>query len=162
MPIIARLIYASLLWQERRRARSRGVSGTKGEAMASGIAPHLETGHRGEALAYWYLRRLGYTMVARNLRMRPGAGELDLVGWDGPVLAFIEVKTRSSTVAGLPEETVRHNQQKRIARAAQVYMRRVKRKGVNYRFDIVSVIWDQQDGFRLKLIKDAFRPAPDR
>ena len=162
MPLFARIVYASLLWQERRRAKSGVASGAKLRKAVSTTAPHLETGRRGETLAYWYLRREGYTMVARNLRLRPEVGELDLVGWDGPVLAFIEVKTRTSLEAGLPEEAISENQQKRIARAAQVYLRRLKRKELNYRFDVVSVIWDEHKGFRLRLIRDAFRPGGSR
>jgi putative endonuclease len=82
---------------------------------------------------------------------------LDLVGWDGPILAFIEVKTRTSQEAGPPEAAVSRSKQKRIARAAREYLRRLKRKPVNYRFDIVGVSWDLEAGFRARLIKDAFK-----
>ena len=47
---------------------------------------------KGETFAYWYLRRNGYVMVARNYTAQPMKGEIDLVGWDGAVLAFVEVK----------------------------------------------------------------------
>jgi len=145
-------MYATLEWKERRQAAAPARLRTE--------AGHLDIGRRGEALAYWYLRRVGYIMVARNLRIRQGAGELDLVGWDGQVLAFIEVKTRTSEQCGPPELAVGVAQQQRIVRAAQFYMRRLKQKAVNYRFDIVSVAWDPQAGYRLKLIKDAFKDAP--
>ena len=45
-------------------------------------------------------------MVARNYRARSGAGEIDLVAWDGDALAFVEVKTRSSEEYGAPEAAV--------------------------------------------------------
>jgi putative endonuclease len=108
-------------------------------------------------LAYWYLRQAGYTLVARN--RRPGArnGELDLVGWDGPVLAFIEVKTRTSDQAGPPETTVSAEQRRRIARSAQMQVRRTGRKDVTYRFDIASVHWEPDLGYRVRLVKDAFK-----
>lgn len=118
---------------------------------------HLETGRRGEALAYWYLRRMGYLIVARNLRMRPDAGELDLVGWDGKILAFVEVKTRTSDAAGPPETAVSLRQQQRITQAARFYLERLKQKEVNYRFDIVSVAWEPQKGYQVRLTKDAFK-----
>lgn len=153
MSLFARFVYAVLIRQDRRRAGRRSV---KPCTTDPSLAPHLATGRRGETLAYWYLRCRGYTMVARNLRMRPGMGELDLVGWDGSVLAFIEVKTRSSLEAGQPEEAVGERQRLRIAKAAEAYMRRLKRKELNYRFDIVSVIWNETEGFRLRLIKNAF------
>ncbi len=57
---------------------------------------HLQTGKRGEDEAYFYLRKLGYVMVARNWRSPRRKGELDLVGWDGDTLCFVEVKTRTT------------------------------------------------------------------
>lgn len=151
MALLGRVVYAALMWKEHRRARRVGV-GVAEESASSQV-----TGRTGEALAYWFLRREGYTVVARNLRQQPAAGELDLIGWDGTVLAFIEVKTRTSTAAGPPEAAVMHRQQRRIARAAAIYMRRSKRKAINYRFDIVSVAWKSHEGYELKLIKDAFK-----
>ncbi len=50
----------------------------------------------GRRYAYWYLRRHGYVFVARNFTVPGVKGEIDLIGYDGPVLAFVEVKTRST------------------------------------------------------------------
>jgi putative endonuclease len=80
-----------------------------------------------------------------------------MVGWDGPVLAFIEVKTRTGEVAGPPEMALGPDQQRRIVNSAQEYMRRLKRKPAGYRFDIASVLWDPAMGYRVRVIKDAFR-----
>ncbi|MGA2963997.1 MAG: YraN family protein [Candidatus Korobacteraceae bacterium] len=63
-------------------------------------ARHIKTGRRGEDLAYFHLRQMGYVMVARNWRTIRHRGELDLIGWDEQVLCFIEVKTRTSR--GIP------------------------------------------------------------
>lgn len=153
MSWFARLMYRALVWKERQRARrARHIS-----AEHSGEAAHLKTGERGETLAYWYLRQAGYTIVARNRRARSGRGELDLVGWDDAILAFVEVKTRTSAEAGPPEAAVTRNKQKRIAKAAKEYLRRLKQRPVNYRFDVVSVFWDPQAGYQVRLIKDAFK-----
>ncbi|MGH9404074.1 MAG: YraN family protein [Terriglobia bacterium] len=163
MSLFARFVYATLVWQDRRRARmTNRRRGPPAAAPAPQPAPHLVKGRRGETLAYWYLRRTGYTMVARNLRMRADAGELDLIGWDGQVLAFVEVKTRTSLEGGQPEEAVGERQRRRIVKAAEAYMRRLRRKELDYRFDIVSVIWDEREGFRLRLIKDAFKGRAGR
>ncbi len=154
MALIARAIYKVLTWQERRRALS--APGVK--RPRPGAAPgHLETGRRGERLAYWRLRSIGYTVVARNLRSRPGVGELDLVAWDGPILCFVEVKTRTSGGAGPPEAALTFNQQRRIIAAAQIYKRGLKQKAVNYRFDVVSVAWSAESGLQATLIRDAFK-----
>ena len=50
---------------------------------------HLLTGKRGEEAAYFYLRRRGYLMIARNWRSPRHHGDLELVGWDADVLCFI-------------------------------------------------------------------------
>ena len=57
---------------------------------------HLLTGRRGEEAAYFYLRRLGYMMVARNFRTPRRRGEIDLIGWHKDILCFVEVKTRTT------------------------------------------------------------------
>jgi len=154
MRILARLMYRALVWKERQRARLAARSGPEEKRSASDA--HLATGRQGESLVYWYLRQAGYTLVARNRPSRYGAGELDLIGWDGPVLTFIEVKTRTSAVGGPPESAVTLKQRKRIASAAKVYVRRLKPRPT-YRFDIASVTWDAKAGWQVRLIKDAFK-----
>src|ERR1700735_1717543 len=54
----------------------------------------LRTGVRGETYAYWFLRRRGYILIARNYTLPGCKGEIDIVGYDGETLAFVEVKTR--------------------------------------------------------------------
>jgi putative endonuclease len=153
MSLFASLMYRALVWKERQRA----LRAAKGPSAESARAKHLDTGERGETLAYWYLRQAGYTIVARNRRARSGAGELDLVGWDGPVLAFVEVKTRTSFEAGPPEAAVSRAKQRRVVKAAKEFLRRLKKHPVNYRFDIASVIWEPESGLHVRLIKDAFK-----
>jgi len=176
MSLFASLMYRALAWKERQRARmAQGsplrrrnhpgqletVSGRERDARfvktGDTQAPHLEIGKRGESLAYWYLRQAGYTIVARNRPSASGAGELDLVAWDGPVLAFVEVKTRSSLEAGQPEAAVSLKKQKRVAKTAREYIRRMGRKAITYRFDTVSLLWDSQAGYHVRLTKDAFK-----
>jgi putative endonuclease len=147
-------MYRALVWKERQRAlRGEPLGKT---TKTPGRHAHLVTGERGETLAYWYLRQAGYTIVARNRRARSGAGEVDLIGWDGPTLAFVEVKTRTTDAAGPPELAVSHAKQKRIGKAAHDYLRRMRKKPESYRFDIVSVFWDETAGLRVRLIKNAF------
>ena len=150
---LARLMYRALAWKEHQRAQ-RAALLQKAERRKSETP---ELGARGETLAYWYLRQAGYTVVARNWRARSGAGELDLVGWEGPILAFVEVKTRASEAAGAPEEAVSRNKQKRVIRAAKEYLRQLRRKPVSCRFDVVSVWLDPEEGLQVRLIKDAFQ-----
>jgi Holliday junction resolvase-like predicted endonuclease len=64
---------------------------------------HQRTGRRGEEAAYFYLRTLGYVMVARNYRSPRRHGEIDIIGWHKNVLCFIEVKTRTTRDVNLPK-----------------------------------------------------------
>jgi len=88
------------------------------------------TGLRGESFAYWYLRRHGYTIVARNYRLPHPHGEIDLIGWDGDVLAFVEVKTRTTSTAGPPEQAVHSAKQEAVERLARHYLARAARRPV--------------------------------
>lgn len=152
MSILAHAVYTILIRKEKKRAKVlKGLPPT-----TLGKDGHLETGRHGETLVYWYLRRNGYTIVARNRRGSGGAGELDMVGWDGPVLAFIEVKTRTSEEAGPPEASLQTSQQERIARAAHRYIQRLKVAPASFRFDVASVSWHPEQGFGVRVIKDAF------
>jgi putative endonuclease len=152
---IACLIYGALVWKERRRAKpGSGPGQTRGP---KGKKEHLKVGSRGETLVYWHLRQAGYVIIARNRRPRRRLGELDMIGWDGPVLAFIEVKTRSGEEAGPPQGTVGRRQQQRIVHSAREYMKRLTRKPQAYRFDIAGVLWDPVAGFKVQVVKDAFK-----
>ncbi|HXN97771.1 MAG TPA: YraN family protein, partial [Candidatus Acidoferrales bacterium] len=68
-------------------AASKGLAEARVEASAKQRARH--TGVRGETYAYWYLRRHGYVVVARNFTVPGMKGELDVVAYDGSVLAFV-------------------------------------------------------------------------
>jgi putative endonuclease len=153
MRLWARLMYRALARKERQRAQRAAL--LQQEERGKSEIPNL--GVRGETLAYWYLRQAGYTVVARNWRAPSGAGELDLVGWEGRVLVFVEVKARTSEAAGPPEEAVSPNKRKRVIRAAREYLRQLRRKHVSCRFDVVSLSWHPQKGLQVRLIKDAFQ-----
>ena len=86
-------------------------------------APHLLTGRRGEEEAYFYLRRMGYVIVARNYRSRRRPSEIDLVGWDGEVLCFIEVKTRTTREVKPAEAAVDVEKQGDLRGMAREYLR---------------------------------------
>ncbi len=99
---------------------------------------HLITGKKGEEEAYFYLRRQGYVMVARNWRSPRHRGELDLVGWDGDVLCFIEVKTRTTHEIKPAEAAVDDDKRRELALVARDFRRRLPAARA-FRLDIVSV-----------------------
>jgi len=118
--------------------------------------PKFAAGRRGEDLAHRFLRRLGFTIAARNYRPRAGAGEIDLVAWENDQLVFVEVKTRATGDFGMPEEAVDGEKQAYLVRAARDYLRRANVDWGTVRFDIVSVLLTNPPAIRL--IRDAFRP----
>lgn len=120
---------------------------------------HLRTGREGERMAYYFLRRQGYTLVARNWRTRGRKGEIDLIGWDGGVLCFIEVKTRSSHAVAPAEAAVHRAKQRELRAMAALYVaRHVRRRAPRppLRFDVVSVYLLAGAAPEIELFKDAF------
>ena len=111
-------------------------------------------GDSGELAAYHFLRKSGYRIVARKFRRR--SGEVDLIGWDGDILAFIEVKFRTGLEHGRPEEAVNWRKQKQISRVAKEYRIVHKLYDINYRFDIVSIQGSPAER-AVQIIKDAFK-----
>jgi putative endonuclease len=116
---------------------------------------HLHTGRRGEEAAYFYLRECGYVMVARNYRSPRSRSELDLVGWDGTTLCFIEVKTRTTRVLMPAEAAVDAEKQRDLSHVAREFLRKVK-SDPPFRFDIVSVYFEPGLAPDIELFRDAF------
>ena len=117
--------------------------------------PHLETGRRGEELAYFHLRKMGYVIVSRNYRSRRRPSEIDLVGWDGEVLCFIEVKTRTTREVKPAEAAVDLAKQRDLREMAREYLRRIKGSPAS-RFDILSIYLLDGSEPEFTLFKNAF------
>ena len=114
----------------------------------------LDHGRIGEDLAHRYLRKQGCTVVARNFRRAAGAGEIDLVVWDGDRLVFVEVKTRQTAEFGQPESAVDAEKRERLRIAALEYARRAEVPWEKVRFDIVSVLLTRN--YPIEWFRDAF------
>ena len=121
------------------------------------VPEHLRVGKSGEDDAYFYLRKLGYVMVARNVRSPRCDGEIDLIGWQGDTLCFIEVKTRTTHDVKPPEAAVDKRKQHEIALVARDYLRHIARP-CQWRFDVISVYYDGHTTRRptFELFKNAF------
>jgi putative endonuclease len=100
----------------------------------------LRIGVRGEEEAYFQLRRTGYVIVARNFRSPRCHGEIDLIGWEGDVLCFIEVKTRTSREVKTAEAAVDRHKRREVAETAREYLKKLPLQ-CQWRFDIVSVYY---------------------
>lgn len=122
-----------------------------------GIAAHLVTGWRGELAAYFHLRMQGYTIVAQDWRSHITPGDLDLVGWEGNRICFVEVKTRTERAWGSPESAVDDEKRRTLRRLARRYLRRACVPEAAARFDIVSVYIQEGQEPEIALIRDAFQ-----
>ncbi|NOZ68567.1 MAG: YraN family protein [Deferribacteres bacterium] len=112
----------------------------------------MRLGERGEGLAAEFLKKKNYRIIRQNYRTP--VGEIDIIAQDGPTLVFIEVKTRESLGYGQPFEAVNTFKMRRIAKAATLYLKRL-RDIPPCRFDIVSVYYGRGRP-EFELIRDAF------
>lgn len=137
MPILARAMFGLVSWAARKGLAESPAASTRSEAGHKA----RRTGVRGETYAYWFLRRNGYVMIARNFTYRGVKGEIDLVGYDGKTLAFVEVKTRTSARDdfGAPEDAVTTGKQQYLSRMARQFVREYRMRGAPFRFDILAI-----------------------
>lgn len=154
MPVFSDLMFRMIHWAARRglrEDREDAVAG-KHEARMAGI--------RGETYAYWYLRRQGYVFVARNYMPRGVKGEIDLVGYDGKTLAFVEVRTRTvrEALTALPELSITTDKQRVLIRTARRFLSDRHVGDCPCRFDVLAI--DNVPGLppEVRLHKDAFSP----
>lgn len=114
----------------------------------------IELGRRSEDLALAWLQSLGYRLRARNYRFR--GGELDLVMFDGPILVFVEVRSRTSQQHGTPLETIDFKKRRQIEKTAGLFLAREKiNPDTPCRFDAIAVDF-ADDTPRVSHVKNAF------
>jgi putative endonuclease len=111
-------------------------------------------GDAGEdAVAAWY-QAAGYTIIARNWRVR--AGELDVIARRQGVIVFCEVKTRRSDTYGIPAEAVTARKQARIRALASQWLTENRIRGDVVRFDVAAVRPDGRGAWLVEVIDAAF------
>lgn len=107
-------------------------------------------GSEKEQAAGLFLEKQGYSILEYNFFTR--YGEIDIVARDGEYLVFVEVKYRSDSRNGFPEEAIDYRKMQKITKAAQYYMLRHRLlEETPCRFDAVVIL-----GQQVRLIKDAF------
>jgi putative endonuclease len=114
-------------------------------------------GAEGEARAAAFLAARGYRIVARNARA--GRVEIDLVAARGRTLVFVEVKTRRSRAAGLPEEAVDFRKRARLVHGASAWLAEHGMHFARVRFDVVACEWDARSGWSLRHLEGAFEAS---
>ena len=111
-------------------------------------------GDKGERAASLFLRLKGYKILEKNYRR--AHGEVDIIAKRGKLVAFVEVKTRTSNDYGTPSEAVIYAKKQRLISAANCYAANCPDS--DFRFDIIEV-FANINGKRIKRInhiKDAF------
>lgn len=136
------------------------MRGADGAAAAGSFAdgPHNRAkGSAAEEMAVRYLESQGYVVVERNVRT--DAGEIDVVARDGDTLCFLEIKARARGVHGPAVAAVTPAKQRRIARAASLYLMLRDVRDVPCRFDVLGID-PAADGtagaWRFTLLRNAF------
>lgn len=116
--------------------------------------PRHRRGVAGERAALAYLTSCGWQIEAHRFRL--GRHDVDLIVSRGPVVAFVEVKTRGTDAFGSPLEAVGWRKRRAIARVAEVWRLRHGRPADEYRFDLVTVV-TSGSGQRIEHVADAWR-----
>jgi putative endonuclease len=114
-------------------------------------------GLEGERIAIAFLTSCGWSVEAHRFRL--GRHDIDLVVRRGSTVAFVEVKTRRSTICGSGLEAVNWRKQRDIARVASVWVLRHGRPGDEYRFDLLAVQNHPGKAPTVEHVADAWRPA---
>ena len=119
------------------------------------LPEHLKTGEWGEDQAARFLKRKGFKILGRRVRM--DRDELDIVARHEKVLVFVEVKTRKNEEFGRAVSAVNSGKRARLSRAAFHYLRKLREKPGFFRFDVVEVIGEKEKGDpEIRHIENAF------
>lgn len=110
-------------------------------------------GLKGELAARRFLRRKGWKILEQNYQCR--FGELDLIAMDKNCLVFCEVKTRSTGMIALPQESVTYTKQQKMIKTA-LYWLRSKDMEQEMRFDVLAVTVDQRGKATVEHLENAF------
>ena len=114
-----------------------------------------EIGNKGEDIAVKILKKKGYRIIERDFNV-PGMGELDIVAKKKEYLVFVEVRLRKNTLHGSGAETIDIFKQKKLIKAALMYMKVNKLDYAPARFDVVSITGDIDGEYSVELIENAF------
>lgn len=117
------------------------------------MSKHNETGIKGEQIAEKFLLGKGYLLLHRN--WRAGKKEVDIIALKGDIVVFVEVKARTGTAFGFPEEAVGYFKQDYLKTAAAVFLDKFPQY-TKIQFDIISINFQQGVVVEIMHFEDAF------
>ncbi|WP_431156920.1 YraN family protein [Winogradskyella poriferorum] len=116
------------------------------------MAEHNRLGKKGEQLAVDFLIKKNYIILERNYRFEKA--EVDIIALKNNMLVIVEVKTRSSTEFGNPQDFVKPKQIKNLVKAVNEYVIE-NNLDVEVRFDIIALV-NTNERFEIEHLEDAF------
>jgi putative endonuclease len=144
---------ASVKAPAKARATAKEKPAERSAQKPAGGAKKL-LGARGEEAASAYLERQGIQIIERNWRC--SAGEADIIARESDALVFIEVKTRTTHAAGLPEEAITKAKRARYEKIAIEYLDNHDLPSSRVRFDVISINVSGKGRAFLRHHRDAF------
>ncbi|MDR1471812.1 MAG: YraN family protein [Synergistaceae bacterium] len=112
---------------------------------------HLEFGSRGEEIAVRYLKRLGWRILGKNIRI--GHGEIDIIAMDGDELVIVEVRSRRIGRVMPPEMSVGPQKLRSVVKTARKYVDSISYLG-NWRIDVLAITEDERGGVGIERFGD--------
>ena len=116
------------------------------------MAKHYELGIKGEQLAVDFLIKNNYEIIERNYRFEKA--EVDIIAKKDDTLAIVEVKTRSTTDFGNPEDFVKPKQIKNLVKAVDEYVT-ANNLNVDVRFDVIAIVKNEKQ-YDIEHLENAF------
>ena len=113
-------------------------------------------GKSGEEIAAHFLQKKGYKTLFRNYHSQ--YGEIDIIALDKDTLVFIEVKTRTSNFESAFSSVSFSKQQKLTKTALDFISKNYEYEDFLTRFDVIVILFDQREEYRIKHLADAFLP----
>ena len=110
-------------------------------------------GQAGERAAAAHLERTGHRIVERNYRC--AYGEIDLVAEEQSEIAFVEVRTRTGSAYGSPEESIGWQKRQRMTRCALAYLSERHVQDRRWRIDVIAIELDRVRVTRLEHYRHA-------
>lgn len=111
------------------------------------------TGNKGEAIATKWLVEKDYTILHNNWRYKHT--EVDIIATKNNCLHFIEVKTRTNTKYGLPEESITSAKMNALKKAASGFLETFP-EWKKIQFDVIAITLTKSIPAEIFLIEDVY------
>jgi putative endonuclease len=111
------------------------------------------TGNKGEDMAEEYLKAQGYTILHRNWRFKHW--EVDIIANKAKFLHFIEIKTRTSSAYGKPEESISKSKMDNLLNAAEEYQY-LNPQWKFIQFDVLAITLQYNQPAEFYMIEDVY------